>query len=170
MRSQREWIRGTIWENPCWQWFGEVTDFMSLIPCHLGVSTPNTSLLISRIFCERKSFRRERKAMYCDHVSNWTIVGSILRMGLKGFWMKIMLCLFLIRDTVLTWRHPTSSFSVILRHLLQVLYSMTSRSFLRRSSSFWARFTSLNCSLFSAAGSNEWNEPSPTMEVTLGGR
>jgi hypothetical protein len=40
----------------------------------------------------------------------------------KQFLMKVLSFLFLIRDTVLSWRHPTSSFSVTSRHVLHVGY------------------------------------------------
>jgi hypothetical protein len=40
----------------------------------------------------------------------------------KQFLMKILSFLFLIRHTVLSWRHPTSNFSVTSRHVLQVGY------------------------------------------------
>jgi hypothetical protein len=82
-----------------------------------------------------KVFPEGRKSYVLRLSAHRAIVGFIRQM-LRNSFDEIPLLLFLIRHTVLAWRHPTFGFSAISRHLLQVVHSMMLMNFLRRSSSF----------------------------------
>jgi hypothetical protein len=100
-----------------------------------GVSTLSSSLLILWILCGRKSFRMEGKAVHFDWVSTCTIDRFILQMCQTSLLIKILSSLILMHETILSWNRPTSGFSAISRHHLQIVSSMMLMTFLRRSSS-----------------------------------
>jgi hypothetical protein len=74
-------------------------------------------------------------------------------------WRKRLL-LSLIRHIVPTWYRPTSGFSVVSKHLLQVVYSMMWIGFLRQSSSSESKTALWIAACFSPLGR--------TIEISLG--